>query len=621
MTAEKGTKRKKRGRRTAAPGRRQPESAPGKESRDRKASRSSAMAVPEPVSWTGRRDAVYALVLGLLVAASYFPAFHGDFIWDDGIIERLMGSVGDLSGLAQLWFAPSSAYANLQGSMQEAHYWPLVYTTFWIEHKLWGLSPAGYHAVNVLLHLANTVLLWRLMLRLAVPGAWAVAAVFAVHPLHVESVAWVIARKDLLSGLFYLLAALAWLRFAERPGLRRYMAVAALFLAAMLCKSIAVTLPAAILIWHWWKNGRVTRRDLVRVLPLFAIALAVSLADLAFSRSVESVSLGYSLADRALIAARALWFYAGKLLWPADLMVIYPHWDIDAADPAAWAYAAAALALPACLWLLRRRIGRGPLAGVLFFGVTLFPVLGFIDYGYMQFSFVADRYQYLAGIGVIAVLVGTAARGSGRLSGAARKAALGIVPVVLVSLGTVTWKQCMVYENEISYFTHIISFNPEARHAHNNFSLALRKEGRWEEALSASMTAVRQDPDSLSTLTNAGLALAQFKRFDEAEELYRRALSLNPRHRATLQNFGEMLRKQKRYEEAIEYYRKAISVDPGFASAHGAMGDCLFRMNRYGEAAESIRRALSLQKNSPYEPYLRSLLKRIKEKTGRSESR
>ena len=620
MTTEKGAKRKKRGKKASGPGPRRGAGAPAKDSRDREAARGTVMPIPEPVRWTGRRDAFAVLALGLLVAASYFPAFQGGFIWDDGIIEKLMVAGGDLSGLARLWFAPAGAFAGLQSTMQEAHYWPLLYTTFWIEHKLWGLSPAGYHAVNILLHFANSVLLWRLMLRLAVPGAWAVAAVFAVHPLHVESVAWVIARKDLLSGLFYLLAALAWLRFAERPGPKRYLAVAALFLAGMLCKSIVVTLPAALLLWQWWKSGSVTRKDIGRLLPLFAVAAAVALADMAFSRSVESVSLGYSFADRTLIAARALWFYAGKLFWPADLAVVYPHWDVDAADPAAWAYVAAALALPACLWFLRRRTGRGPLAGTLFFGVTLFPVLGFIDYGYMQFSFVADRYQYLAGIGVIAVAVGAAAGGAGRLPGAARKAAPAILLAALAGLGAATWKQCLVYENEISYYSHIISRNPGARHAHNNLSLALRKEGRWEEALAASVTAVRQDPDSRMVLSNAGLAFAELGRFGEAEEHYRRALSLDPRHKVTLQNFGELLRKQKRCGEAIEYYRRAVRSDPGFALAHGAMGDCLFRMNRYGEAAESIRRALSLQKNSPQEPYLRSLLKQIREKTGRREN-
>ena len=299
------------------------------------------------------------------------------------------------SGLWNIWFSPSDI-------KNEGHYWPLVYTSFWLEHKLWGLAPAGYHAVNVLLHLINVLLLWRLLLQLAVPGALVIAAVFAVHPLHVESVAWIIERKDVLSALFYLTAVLAWIRFTEAPRPRGYALALVLFTAGLLSKSVVVTLPVALLIWHWWQHGRVTRTDLLRLAPFFAVAAGITAADLSFYTSREALELGCSLPERVLIAARALWFYVGKLLWPTELAVIYPLWEIDTGNLLAWGYVAGATALAAVLWLGRRRLGRGPLAGALFFAVTLAPVLGFVDYGYMQFSFVADRFQYLAGIGVLA---------------------------------------------------------------------------------------------------------------------------------------------------------------------------------------------------------------------------
>ena len=239
----------------------------------------------------------------------------------------------------------------------EAHYWPLVYTTFWLEHKLWGFASAGYHIVNVLLHLANTLLVWHLMRRLAVPGAWMVAAVFAVHPLHVESVAWVIERKDVLSGLFYLAAVLAWMRFVDQPRRGRYAGALALYVAGLLSKSIVVTLPVALLIWHWWKQGRVTSTDLLRLVPFCVVGLVITVGDLSFSRSVEPLSLGYSLTERTLIAARALWFYAEKLLWPSELAVIYPLWDIRVGDPAGLGVShcrcrigCIPLALPASAW-------------------------------------------------------------------------------------------------------------------------------------------------------------------------------------------------------------------------------------------------------------------------------
>ena len=185
-------------------------------------------------------------------------------------------------------------------------------------------------------------------------------------------------------------------------------------------------MPVALLIWHWWKYGRVAPVDLLRLAPFVAVGLAITLADLAFYTSREPLELAYTLPERALIAARALWFYAGKLLWPANLAVIYPLWEIDAGALAAWGYFIAAAALAAALWLGRRRLGRGPLAGALFFAVTLAPVLGFIDYGYMQFSLVADRFQYLAGLGVLAVLIGGAAHGAAKLPESVRRAVGGL---------------------------------------------------------------------------------------------------------------------------------------------------------------------------------------------------
>ena len=579
---------------------------------------------PAPVRAADRgftRQAVLAaLALGLLVAGSYYPAFLAGFVWDDEAFTEA-AAVRELSGLWRIWSSPR-AIEN------EGHYWPLVYTTFWLEHKLWGFAPAGYHAVNVALHLANTLLLWRLAGRLAVPGAWLLAAVFAVHPLHVESVAWVIERKDLLSGLFYLAAFLAWMRFTEEPpdtggsaaspgdaafretrrlperdrlpgrrGLsrRHYFLALALYVLAMLGKSIAVTLPAALLIVQWWKRGRVTGADLLRLAPFFAAGLAITLVDLSFYNAREPLSLGYSMIERTLIAAHALWFYAGKLLWPTGLIVIYPHWEVSAADPLAWGYVIAAAAVAAALWLLRRRIGRGPLAGALLFAVTLSPVLGFVDYGYMQFSFVADRFQYLAGIGLTAVLTGAAAQGAGRLPEAGRKGAVGVAAAVLVVLGALTWRQAEIYRDEVTFFTHVVSHNPAARGAQGNLGTALLEAQRPEEALAAIAAAVEQDPGDVKAHANAGAALVRLGRLEEAEERLRHALALDPRHTIALQNLAESLRKQGRFEEALEYYRAAMETDAGNAMPHAGMGDALFRLGRYEESLRSFDRALALE--------------------------
>ena len=532
------------------------------------------------------------LALALLVLVSYLPAMlWGGFVWDDVLITQTE-PVREAAGLWRIWFSPSDIKVE-NSHLREGHYWPLVYTTFWLEHKLWGFAPAGYHVVNVLLHLANTLLLWRLLLRLAAPGAWVVAAVFAVHPLHVESVAWVIERKDVLSGLFYLSAALAYMRFVEtrRPG--RYALALGLFVAGLLSKSIVVTLPVALLIWHGWKQGRVTTRDWLRLAPFFAVGLAITVADLEYVRSFLQLSLGYSALERLLIAARALWFYVGKLVWPTDLAVIYPLWDVRVADPLAWGYVVAAVGVAVALWLFRHRIGRGPLAGVLFFAVTLSPVLGFVDHSYMQYAFVADRHQYLAGIGVMAVVIGSVAHvlPSGLWG---RAGTLALVAVVLVILSVLTWRQAGIYRDGVAFNRHIITLNPQALNAHSNLSAALFEQGRLEEALTAARIAVEQHPDSGRSNFGLGTILIELERYDEAARSLQRTVDLDSGYISVHYHLGLALFKQGHLEEALAAARTAVDWRPDWAKANDLIGAVLGALGRHSEAEQYLRRAVAL---------------------------
>ena len=560
-----------------------------------------------------RRDAFTALTLAVLAALCYVPALSGGFVWDDVIFSE-EPAIHAVSGLKSIWFSPADI-------RNEGHYWPLVYTSFWLEHQLWGLWPAGHHAVNIVLHVLNCLLLWRLLERLRVPGAVVIAAVFAVHPVHVESVAWIIERKDVLSALCYLSAVLVWVRFVEEPRPARYTLALLLFAGGLLSKSVVVTLPAALLVWHWWQYGRITWTDVTRLAPLVAIAVGITAADLSYYTSREPLDLGYTLAERVLIAGRALWFYVGKLLWPADLAVIHPLWEIDAGNLRAWAYPVAAAALAAGLWLARRRIGRGPLAGVLYFAVTLAPVLGFVDYGYMQFSFVADRFQYLAGIGVLAVLIGGAAHGLGRLPeeyrrGARWSGAVAVVALVVV-LGALTWRQAGIYRDDVTLFSHVVAHNPQARDAHLNLGVALFKANRFDEGLEAGRIALRQRPDSIKALTAVGRGLIAVGRPDEAEELLRRAVRLDPRDTRSRQNLAESLRKQERFVEAVEWYRAVLAIDDEFAPPYAGMGIALFGARRYEEAIAALERALSLDPRLPTAAALHLYLGRAARELGR----
>ena len=599
--------RKKRARRRARPDaavHREPVAAPiAPPAREQTDSRTvTADGGATPLGDRSPREMLAILAISLLVAVTYFPALQGGFVWDDVIFseEPVIHSV---EGLRSIWLSPADI-------KNEGHYWPLVYTSFWLEHKIWGLNPVGYHAVNILLHLVNCLLLWRLLDRLSIPGAVLIAAVFAVHPLHVESVAWIIERKDVLSGLFYLTAVLTWVRFNESPGLGRYALALVLLAAGLLSKSVVVTLPAALLIWHWWQRGRVTPVDLLRLAPFVAVGVAITLADLAFYTSREPLELGYTLAERALIAARALWFYAGKLIWPFDLAVIYPLWEIDTGELLAWAHLAGVAALAALLWIGRRRIGRGPLAGALFFAVTLAPVLGFVDYGYMQFSFVADRFQYLAGIGVMAVLVGGAACGVGRLPAAYRTGAGAAAAVVVLLLGTLAWRQAAIYHDEVTLFSHVVALNPQARDAHLNLGNALIEAGRNEDGLAASRIAVEQRPESADAHSNLGLALMNLEQFEASGAALRQALELDPKHLSAMQNSAELLRKQGHYEEAVKAYRAVLDRDRRYALAYAGLGDALFQLERYEEAIESLSTCLQIQPGLPFAAKLYVLMGR-----------
>ena len=536
-----------------------------------------------------RQDILPILALGLLVVVCYLPVMlWGGFVWDDSILTDAK-PVQDVSGLWQIWFFPSA----IEG---ERHYWPLVYTTFWLEHKLWGFDPTGYHIVNVLMHLVNTLLVWHLMRRLSVPGAWVVAAVFAVHPLHVESVAWVIERKDVLSGLFYLSAALAWMRFVEQPRPRYYVGSLVLYAAALLSKSIVITLPVALLIWHWWQQGRVTSTDLLRLVPFCAIGLVITVGDLSFYASLTGAFdvIDYSLTERTLIAACALWFYAGKLLWPSELAVIYPRWDIRVTDPLAWGYLIAAVALVVVLWHFRHQLGRGPLAGALFFGFTLLPVLGFVDYGYMQFSFVADRFQYLAGIGVMAVVIGAAAYGGCRLPAFWQKGAQAVAAVVIVVLGLLTWRQVGIWSDDETHLRHIISHNPQAWDVHFSLGRVLFDQKRYDEAIAVCRVAIEQRPDHAKAHNITGAALHRLGRFEEAEIYLRRAIQINPQIQNTHAHLGAALSEQGRLEEAITAYRVAIEQRPDHFEVLFNLGALFNTLERFEEAEIYLRRAIQI---------------------------
>ena len=384
----------------------------------------------------------------------------------------------------------------------------------------------GYHLVNVLLHALGSILLWRVLKRLALPGAWLAAAIFALHPVNVESVAWITERKNVLSGVFVFAAAWAYLRFAgdfagesgsERRRWGWWLAGLLLFVCALLSKTAACSLPVVLLLAIWWKEKRLRWRDALPLVPFFIVGLWLALQTVWLEKhhvGASGAAWSSSLAERCLIAGRALWFYAGKLVWPANLTFVYPRWQLDARIWWQWLFPAAALAVVGALWFGRKRFGGGPLAAVLCFASTLFPVLGFFDVYYMRYSYVADHFQYLAGVGM------TVWFASGMTLAVERwqwgkpflQPALG--GFLLLTLGALTWHQCGMYAGEETLWRATLARNPGCRMAHNNLGLFYLQTGEGGKAIAEYRQALETAPDYAEALNNLGICSFQEGRLE-----------------------------------------------------------------------------------------------------------
>lgn len=533
------------------------------------------------------------LVIILATLAAYWPVFSAGFIWDDDAYVTQNTLLAAPGGLSQIWFS-----AHFQ-----SQYFPLVYTTLRFEYALWGLNPLGYHVVNVCLHITNALLVWALLRRLALPGAWLAAAVWALHPVQVETVAWVTELKNTESTMFYLLAIFAWLEFCKGRGLWFYILALALHLLALFAKTTACTLPAALLLVLWLKNEPVNWRRIFQTLPFLLLGFSMGLLSVWWEKHLGNYVPKFHLLggplDRLLIATHALWFYAGKIFWPADLTFSYPRWEINTGNWQQYLWPAACLGVAVVVWLYRRRLGRGLVAALIFFVAALSPMLGFIPLYTFYFSYVADHYQYLACLGLIVLAVGLAAYffetvawpGSHRL-----KTALACL--LLLGLGVLTWRQCGIYRNAETLWIDTIKKNPRSWMAHTNLGRLLVQQGKYEEAEAHYRAALAVYSGEESIHYNYGNLLAKTQRFDEAITQYHEALQLNPGKPETHNNLGFVLNKQHRTDEAIAEYERAIFYQPDYADAYYNLGNALASEHRMDAAVIAYQHAVRLNPDS-----------------------
>jgi Flp pilus assembly protein TadD len=529
---------------------------------------------------------VAAFALVVLTAVAYGPAYRADFIWDDDDYVTDNAALDSLGGLARIWTVPGAV----------PQYYPLTFTSFWLEHRFFGDAPFGYHVTNVALHALNAVLVWLVLLRLGIPGAWLAAAIFAVHPVHVESVAWVTERKNVLSGACYLGALLAALAFAAEPReterRRHAVLVVALFVAALLSKTVTCSLPVILLLLAWWRNGRIERRELVAALPLLGVGIALALVTIWMERThVGATGALFELSpwQRVLIAGRALWFYVATLLWPHPLSFVYPRWTVDPSVWWQWLPPLAAAATLAALWVARDRIGRAPFAAAAGFALTLAPALGFIDVYPMRYTFVADHYQYLASVFVIAPVAAALTIASRRLGAMAPAAALP----VLALLAALTWRHATVLAGPETLWRDVIAKDPTGTMARVNLGMWLSTQGRAEEAAAVLAEALRIEPNDGEVHGNLGIVLAGIGRRDDARRHLERALALAPESAQAHSNLGNLLAADGRLDEAVVHYLAALRSDPDYPDALNNLANVLVQQGTIDEAIARYEAALA----------------------------
>ncbi len=491
---------------------------------------------------------------------AYIPALRSGFVWDDkALTENPFIRTGD--GLLKIWTEPSAV------SEYEKHYWPLVYSMFWIEYHLWGLNPFGYHLVNVLLHIANAIVLWLLLMRLKIKGAILASAIFALHPVHTESAAWVIERKDVLSCLFYFLSLLTFVHFYKNRKWIFYLLSVLLFVCAMLSKSITVTLPIAILLYLFWKNDRLRFHDFALLIPFFIISIVITLIDVLHYQQVKPIETDLFLIGRFLIASRAIWFYAGKLLLPLNLLPVYPKWEINTSSLWQYIFPFALILVLIVLGLKRKKLGKGPLLLILFFIITLLPILGFVNYGFMAHSFVADRFQYLASTGLIILFSSIVVSVAERLNKLSQWILSCIIVILLLVLGILTYNQTKIYIDTETLFRYTLSKNPNAWVAHAFIGNISNARGELDEAIVHYNEALRIDPQQAKIHNNLGVALFKNGKLDEAADHFCKAISIDPQYANAHYHLASCLAKQQNWDEAIKHYKEALDIRPDYTEA------------------------------------------------------
>jgi len=550
----------------------------------------------------------FALVAAVILA--YLGVLPGEFLWDDDLHVTANPTIVGPLGLREIW---TTAAAN---------YFPLVLTNFWVQHALWGVEPLGYHLVTLACHALSAVLLWRVLRQLNVRGAWLGAALWALHPVQVESVAWICELKNTQSAIFFLLAIRFYLRWLKTNGASApsssarktakggaaarltqthgYAYALALLCAllAILSKPSTVTLPVVLALSLWWMQRRLSWRDLLPLGPFFALSLcaaAWTIWEQRFHSGAEGAAWAQTWPERCAIAGHVVWFYLGKLAWPADLIFIYPRWQIDGADLRVYGPLAAMLVVLGLLWWRRDSALRPIFTAAIFFGALLFPVLGFFNIYFFRYSFVGDHFQYLASMGPLALAGAGLTVALERLPAAWARLRVIAPAALLAVLGVLTWRESLEYLSHESLWRATLARNPAAAMAWFNLGDTLAKKGRHDEAIASFRRALELRPNDAPGYNDLACELVLIGQPLEAIPLFERALVLRPGYAEVHNNLGNAFRSLGRIVEATAQYEKALAAKPDYPEAHNNLACELSAQGRLAEALTHFETAIRLQ--------------------------
>lgn len=547
------------------------------------------------------QTAALAVSLFVATAALFWPATGNDFVSLDDP-NYVFGNRQVLGGLS--WDNLRWAFTTFHAS----HWHPLTWLSLMLDAQMFGKAPYGFHAVNVLLHAGNAV--WLLLaLRRLTRALWPsalVAALFAVHPLRVESVAWVTERKDVLSAACFLLALLAYAGYARRGGIGRYLLVAVAFALGLLAKPMVVTLPVVLLLLDLWPLRRWTASVrplslLLEKLPLFALSLASVIMTLLAGSSQGAVSDLHAmpLPVRLANAAIAYLAYLGAALWPSGLAAVYPHRGVLGAEPAAallWPGVLAGAVLIAVSAMACAGIARRPylFVGWWWYVVMLLPVSGLVQAG---FQARADRFTYLPMIG-IGIAVVWAGRDLLARRPLLRPVAAGLVLSALAGAAAVTRAQLATWRDSVALFERALAVTDDNYFAHGNLAAVLVAMGRDDDAIAHYQAALQIHPRYATALTGLASIYVRRGRLDEAAGLDERALAEEPSSPVVLTNLGAVRVQQGRSDEAVAYFERAVALAPDYAMAHTNLGVIAFRQGQVDRAAEHFATVVALTPNA-----------------------